>query len=187
MERGKTAFTLIELLVVIAIIAILAALLLPALAQARESGRRIACVNNLRQLAVAVQMYADESDDKLPNVWDSAVGTGQSSGSNGWIYFTDFGNPTKFDPRQGSLFQFAPNPKVFVCPSDRAQSGGSYSINARLSRATATTGLYEGIGASALTAPSSTLLFLEEAAPQTLGGDSSNDSYHDPRNDKLSS
>ncbi|MFN7138844.1 MAG: type II secretion system protein [Limisphaerales bacterium] len=65
-KRALQGFTLIELLVVIAIIAILAGMLLPSLSRAKERATTIACANSVRQLGLAMQMYADENNERLP-------------------------------------------------------------------------------------------------------------------------
>lgn len=75
---NKRAFTLIELLVVAAIIGIIAAILVPALGGARESARRVECANNLRQIGLALHMYADDHEQFLPsglsdNRWHEAL------------------------------------------------------------------------------------------------------------------
>src|SRR5438046_4143943 len=64
---ARRAFTLIELLVVIAIIAILAAILFPVFAMAREKARETACLSNVKQLGLGLQMYAQDYDEVLPN------------------------------------------------------------------------------------------------------------------------
>jgi len=69
-SQARAAFTLIELLVVISIIAILAAMLLPALAKAKAKGQQIYCLNNMKQLALATHLYADENGQWLPPIQD---------------------------------------------------------------------------------------------------------------------
>jgi prepilin-type N-terminal cleavage/methylation domain-containing protein/prepilin-type processing-associated H-X9-DG protein len=100
---GYRAFTLIELLVVIAIIAILAALLLPALAAAREKGRATSCKNNLKQLGVATEMYtSDYGGYFMPGMADG--GSDNRWRWHGWRTNGAFGTPTTtFDPRCGYL------------------------------------------------------------------------------------
>src|SRR5262249_16013117 len=82
-DRSR-GFTLIELLVVIAIIAILAAMLLPAFASAKEKGKRAKCMNNLHQIGIALQMYATDNNDYLPEWAPSDPSKGQSLWDLAW-------------------------------------------------------------------------------------------------------
>jgi len=102
--RPGSAFTLVELLVVIAIIAILAALFLPALAQAKEKARRISCLSNLKQVSLAMHVFATDHD-RYP--WRVETWEGGSHGAQK-VYYTFRAMADELDA-----------PRVIVCPSDR--------------------------------------------------------------------
>lgn len=124
-RNARRGFTLIELLVVIAVIAILAALLLPALAKSKQKAFTISCLNNLKQLQLCWQLYADDNNDVLPPnnfVYDLTTGgpLPGTSWSDTWCPGNTRTDSTTTNIENGLLFKYNRSSAIYHCPADRS-------------------------------------------------------------------
>jgi prepilin-type N-terminal cleavage/methylation domain-containing protein len=121
-EGARAGFTLIELLVVIAIIAILAALLLPALARAKEKARRVQCASNQHQIGLGWLIYVQDNADVYPTIrgWGAAGGQrGTPTATTAWLD-APFG--ISVDPTNRPLDRYVPALETWHCPSDKGDA-----------------------------------------------------------------
>jgi len=135
--RPHLAFTLVELLVVIAVIGILASLLLPTLSTSKNKAIMTIDINNLRQQAIAMQLYVTDSRDILP--WPNWY-SGDATNRPGWLYTLDttVTGSARFKVQTGEFWGALKNPALYMCPmdytntplfSERDQKISSYVMN----------------------------------------------------------
>jgi len=162
-QGTASAFTLIELLVVVAIIAIVASLLLPTLTASKAAAKRVQCVDNLRQLGLAAQMYWDDNGDFTFRYLSGATNGGRLYWF-GWLKPGAEGD-REFDASQGALYPYLQGRGVEICPS--LDYGSSlYKYKARGAAYGYGYNLYLGqtsINLSRVTRPGDTVLLADAA------------------------
>jgi len=132
--RGRRAFTLVELMVVVLIIAVLLALLMPALATARQRGRTVQCMNNHRNLVLAWRLYCDDHQGRMPWTVDDGDGLPFTNWVTGNLRngLEATNAALLVDPKRSLLAPYASHPALYKCPSDPSDYVRSISMNNRL-------------------------------------------------------
>jgi prepilin-type N-terminal cleavage/methylation domain-containing protein/prepilin-type processing-associated H-X9-DG protein len=157
--RKRPAFTLIELLVVIAIIAILAAILFPVFAQARDKARSTACLSNMKQIGMGIQMYIQDYDEQIffrstTNVDSTRIHTATS------------GNPLKW---WNMLAPYIKNNQVFKCPSDDPKLVADSDGNLVIPRSYAASASAEALSLAQINKPTEILVITEAWSRDATG------------------